>query len=148
MNLVDANVLIYAVNEADPKHEASRSWLDDALQGPEAVGFAWLVLLAFLRLSTRVGLFPHPLPVEEALSRVREWTDQPPSVVLEPTPRHLEIVAGLLLDAGTGGNLVSDAHLAAMALEYDATVVSFDSDFGRFTGLRWHQPALVTGSDQ
>lgn len=148
MKLVDANVLIYAVNEVDPKHEASRSWLDHALGGSEAVGFTWLVLLAFLRLSTRVGLFPDPLPVEEALARVREWTDQPPSVVLEPTPRHLELVAGLLLDAGTGGNLVSDAHLAALALEYDATVVSYDSDFSRFTGLRWHQPVPVPGSDQ
>lgn len=140
MKLVDANVLVYAVNEADPKHEESRSWLDDALDGSETIGFAWLVVLAFLRLSTKVGLFPAPLSVQGALDRVREWIDQPPSVTLEPTSRHLEIVAGLLVETGTAGNLVSDAHLAALALEHDATVVSYDRDFGRFTGLRWHPP--------
>lgn len=142
MKLVDANVLIYAVNDSDPKHAESRSWLDDALVGRETVGFAWMVVLAFLRLSTKVGLFPDPLSVPEALHRVREWTEQPASVMVEPTPRHLEITAGLLLDAGTGGNLVSDAHLGALALEHGATVVSYDSDFGRFTGLQWHPPRI------
>ncbi|MDQ3304930.1 MAG: type II toxin-antitoxin system VapC family toxin [Actinomycetota bacterium] len=145
MKLVDANVLIYAVNEADPKHEVSRDWLDDSLGGSEAIGFAWLVVVAFLRLTTKVGLFPDPLAVPEALARVREWTDQAVSVMVEPTPRHLEIVAGLLVEVGTGGNLVSDAHLAALALEHDATVVSHDGDFGRFTGLRWHPPRPPAG---
>lgn len=140
MNLVDANVLLYAVNEDDPKHEPSRTWLDGALAGPGTVGFSWVVLLAFLRLSTKVGLFPHPLPVEAALSQVRAWTAEPAAVVVEATPRHLDVLAGLLRTAGTGGNLASDAHLAALAVEHGATVVSFDHDFGRFAGLRWHQP--------
>jgi uncharacterized protein len=140
VNLVDANVLLYAVNEADPKHEQSRAWLDAALSGRETVGFAWTVLLAFMRLSTKVGLFPDPLAVRDAMATVREWTEQPPSVIVEATPRHLELVSGLLVTAGTGGNLVSDAHLAALALEHDATVVTHDTDFARFTGLRWHAP--------
>lgn len=140
MKLVDVNVLLYAVNEADPKHEPSRAWLDGALASPEPVGFAWVVILAFLRLSTKVGLFPNPLPVAGATARVRAWTDLPASVVVAPTARHLDLLAGLLSETGTGGNLVVDAHLAALALSHDATVVTWDSDFGRFSGVRWERP--------
>lgn len=140
MKIVDANVLLYAVNEADPKHEPSRSWLDGALSGGDTVGFSWLVLLAFLRLSTRVGLFPHPLTPGEALDRVRAWLAQPSGVIVEPTPRHLDLLAGLLATEGTGGNLVSDAHIAALALEHDSPVVTYDRDFGRFGGVVWERP--------
>lgn len=140
MNLVDTNVLLYAVNEADPKHDECRRWLDAAVGGPGTVGFSWTVILAFLRLATKVGLFPRPLPVGGALERVREWTAQPACVVVEPTPRHLTVLAGLLAEVGTGGNLVSDAHLAALAVEHDATLITYDSDFGRFAGVRWHPP--------
>ncbi len=143
MNLVDANVLLYAVNEADPKHEESREWLDGALGEGEAVGFAWTVLLAFLRLSTKVSLFPNPLPVRDALARVSEWIEQPPSVIVEPTPRHLALVSGLLAETGTGANLVADAHLAALALEHDANVITYDTDFARFNGVRWRAPGLA-----
>lgn len=145
MNLVDANVLLYAVNEADPKHDQSRDWLDAALARQEVVGLAWTVLLAFLRLSTKVGLFPDPLPVRHAVDQVRAWVSQPPSVIVEPTPRHLDLVAGLVVGTGTGGNLVSDAHLAALALEHDATVITYDADFGRFAGVRWHPPRPPAG---
>lgn len=141
MNIVDANVLLYAVNEADPRHEQSRAWLDEALTGIEVVGFSWTVLLAFLRLSTRAGLFPRPLPVAVALATVRAWTEQPASVLVNSTPRHLDVLAGLISTTGAGGNLTSDAHLAALALEHDAAVVTFDTDFGRFAGVRWREPA-------
>lgn len=141
MKLVDANVLLYAVNEADPRHAAAHRWLDGALNGPEAVGFAWTVLLAFLRLVTKVGLFPNPMPVPAALGQVEEWLARPSGVVVDPTRRHLPLLAGLVSAVGTGGNLVGDAHLAALALEHDATVVTYDSDFGRFTGVRWEAPA-------
>lgn len=141
MKLVDANVLLYAVNEDDPKHDDSRSWLDGALSGTESIGFAWPVLLAFLRLSTKVGLFPNPLTVGEAMLRVQAWVGQPPAVILEATPRHLDLLGGLLAGTGTGGNLVSDAHLAALALEHDAMVITYDADFGRFKGVRWRRPA-------
>lgn len=140
MNLVDANLLLYAVNEADTEHDRARSWLDGALSGTEAVGFSWVVLLAFLRLSTKVGLFPRPLPTADALGIVRAWLDQGPSVVVEPTPRHLDVLGGLLSPVGAAGNLTTDAHLAALAVEHDATIVTYDSDFGRFPGVRWAIP--------
>lgn len=140
MKLVDANVLLYAVNESDERHREARGWLDDALNGREPLGFAWVVLLAFLRLSTKVGLFPHPLPVVDATRQVEEWTNQPPSVVVQPTTQHLALVTGLVTATGTGGNLVSDAHLAALASEHGATVITYDSDFGRFPGVTWRSP--------
>ncbi len=143
MNLVDANVLLYALNESDPKHDESRGWLDDALGGAEAVGFAWVVVLAFLRLSTKTGLFPNPLPPGDAIDRVRDWTTQPAAVLVEPTRRHLDVVAGLLAAVGAGGNLVNDAHLAALALEYDATVITYDNDFSRFVGVGWRPPSTA-----
>jgi len=142
VNLVDANVLLYAVNGDDPKHRESREWLEGALGGGggETVGFAWAALLAFLRLSTKVGLFPDPLPVREALACVKEWVDQPAGAIVESSTRHFELLGGLLNSVGTGGNLVGDAHLAALALEHDATVITYDSDFGRFAGVRWRRP--------
>lgn len=140
MRAVDANVLLHAVNSAADRHREARSWLDAALSGGATVGFSWVVLLAFLRLSTKAGLFPRPLPVDAALARVRAWLAQPTSVVLEPTPRHLEVLAGLVTTTGTGGNLTSDAHLAALAVEHRATVVTYDRDFGRFPGVSWQEP--------
>ena len=141
MRVVAANVLLYAVNEDSPHHRVARSWLDRALRGSEAVGFAWVVLLAFLRLSTRPGLFPAPLTLDEAADAIELWLDQPPAVVLEPTERHVRLLRGLLDRSGTAANLVNDAHLAALALEHGAALVSFDRDFARFEGLRWRAPA-------
>jgi uncharacterized protein len=142
VNIVDANVLLYAVNEADPKHDVSRRWLDGALSAAEPVGFGWIVILAFLRLSTKVGLFPHPLELPEALATVRLWLAAAPSVILEPTPRHFEVFASLIGETGAGGNLTSDAHLATLAVELDAVVVTFDSDFERFAGVRRQEPVI------
>lgn len=140
MKLVDANVLLYAVNSSEPRHDDAREWLDGALGGRETVAFTWVVLLAFLRLSTRAGLFPSPLPIADALAQVRDWTAQPPSVLLEPTGRHLDVLAGLLTDVGAGGNLVTDAHLATLAVEHHATVITYDADFARFRGVAWARP--------
>lgn len=141
MNLVDANVLLAAVNEADARHERARGWLDGALTGPASVGFAWVSLLAFLRLSTKVGLFPRPLSVRDAVDIVREWLGQPAAVVVHETPSHLDILEDLLRNLGTGANLTSDAHLAALAIEHRGSVVTFDTDFARFPGVRWSEPA-------
>lgn len=140
MIVVDVNVLLYAVNESEPRHEQARSWLDGALTGPETIGFAWLVLLAFLRISTRPGLFPEPLGVEGALRRVEAWLAQPAAMIVEPTTRHLPVLSELLGAVGAGGNLTSDAHLAALAVEHRATVVTYDTDFSRFPGARWRTP--------
>ncbi|MHB1583752.1 MAG: TA system VapC family ribonuclease toxin [Acidimicrobiales bacterium] len=144
MNLVDANVLLYAVNESDERHDEARGWLDGALGSGDTVAFSWAVLLAFLRLSTKVGLFPNPLSTDQAVDRVRRWTGHPAGVVVEPTARHLVLLSGLLAEVGSGGNLVSDAHLAALALELDAVVVTYDNDFDRFTGVRWRRPDELT----
>jgi len=140
VQLVDANVLLYAVNEDAPPHSAARDWLDGALGGAETVGFAWIVLLAFLRLATHAAVFPHPLTVEAAVEAVDGWLAQPAAVVVQPTPRHLAVLRGLLAETGPAANLVNDAHLAALALEHGAGIVSFDRDFGRFAGIRWSPP--------
>ncbi|MPZ65007.1 MAG: PIN domain-containing protein [Pseudonocardiaceae bacterium] len=141
MKIVDANVLLYAVNESAQRHDEAVTWLDGALNGRTTVGFSWVSLLAFLRLSTKIGLFPSPLTVEQAAERARAWLSQPTSVLLEPTARHLDVLCGLLAPLGGGGNLVNDAHLAALAIEHRGEVVTYDSDFGRFAGVSWSTPA-------
>ena len=140
MQLVDANVLLYATNQDAEEHALASRWLDGALSGTEPVAFAWIVLLAYLRLVTRPGLFPQPLATTEAVEQLEGWLAQPPAVVVQPGPRHLALLAGLLQPLGTAANLVNDAHLAALALENSAVVVSFDNDFGRFSGVRWRRP--------
>lgn len=140
MLVVDANVLLYAVNERAPEHKAATGWLGEALNGSEAVAFAWTVILAFLRVSTRPALFPRPLTTAEAIDILERWLGQPPAVTLEPTPRHLTLLRGLFEAVRGGGNLVGDAHLAALALEHGAAIVSFDRDFARFEGLRLVRP--------
>jgi hypothetical protein len=141
VKLVDANVLLYAVNRDSIRHEESRDWLDRALNGADTVAFAWVVLLAFVRLSTKRQVFPEPLTVSAALRQVEDWLAQPPAVVVEPTARHLGIVYELLAPLGSGGNLVNDAHLAALAIEHRCQVVSYDQDFARFPGVRVGAPA-------
>ena len=140
MKLVDANVLLYAVNVDARHHERSRRWLDGTLSGGGTVAFAWVALLAFVRLSTKVGLFPAPLSVPAAMDRVDAWLGTPAAVLVDPTVRHAQIVRDLLAPLGTGGNLVNDAHLAALAIEHRAGVVSFDNDFARFAGVSWEPP--------
>lgn len=140
MLLVDANVLIHAVNQRAREHEAAHRWLSEALDGPEAVAFAWTVLLAFLRLATHPAVFANPLTADQATQLLERWLGAPAAVTLVPTRRHLALLRGLLDRAGTAGNLVGDAHLAALALEHGATVVSFDRDFGRFEGVAWRLP--------
>jgi len=140
MILLDANLLIYAVNEDAPLHRKAKRWLESAMSGPEAVGFSWNVLLAFVRLTTRAGLFQRRLPVETAFDLVDSWLDRPCATIVHPGPRHLLVLRELLLPLGTGGNLTSDAHLAALAIEYGAELCSSDTDFARFEGLKWRNP--------
>lgn len=141
MKIVDANVLLYAVNSASEHHKASRTWLDGALSGADTVAFAWVPMLAFLRLSTKIGLFPSPLAPSEAMRQVVDWSTAAGATVVGPTPRHGDILHGLLTPlGGAGGNLVNDAHLAALAIEHRASIVSYDNDFGRFDGVRWDTP--------
>ncbi|MDQ6777631.1 MAG: type II toxin-antitoxin system VapC family toxin [Actinomycetota bacterium] len=140
MVIVDANVLLYAVDRAGIKHERSRSWLDTSLAGTEAVGLAWIALLAFVRLGTNASIFPSAMTTEDATSQVEAWLAAPATVVAQPTPRHASLLRGLLRDTGTAGNLTTDAHLAALALEHGADIVSYDRDFARFPGIRHRLP--------
>lgn len=141
MNIVDANVLLCAVNPSAADHAVAKRWLDGALGGGSPVGLAWVVLLAVIRLTTRPGLFPRPLSVEEAHGLVRHWIGAPSAVVVHPGERHLDLLSGLLDDVGSAGNLTNDAHLAALALEHGGQIVSFDADFDRFPKVRWSRPS-------
>lgn len=140
MKVVDANLLLYAHNRAAPQHRAARRWLEDALSGVETVAFTWIGILAFLRLSTRRGVFPQPLEPREAFDIVESWLAQPCAAVVEPGARHVPTLRDLLLPLGTAGNLTTDAHLAAVAIEHGAELCSCDGDFARFRSLRWVHP--------
>lgn len=143
MNVVDANVLLYAVNEQSVHHDEARTWLDRALSGGAIVGFSWIVVMAFVRLATKPNLFPNPLTVEGAFERVEHWLSSPAATMVEPTSGHVSVVRSLLMSSGTAGNLVSDAHLAALALEHRGRLVSYDSDFARFPDVVWVTPATA-----
>jgi toxin-antitoxin system PIN domain toxin len=140
VKLVDANVLLYAVNEDAPRHEQSRDWLDRGLSGADTIGLAWVPLLAFVRLATRAALFESPLAVDDALQQVSDWLAAPGAVAVHPGPSHAEHLGRLLGAVGVGGNLVNDAHLAALSLEHRGEVVSYDNDFDRFPDVRWSRP--------
>jgi toxin-antitoxin system PIN domain toxin len=140
VKLPDVNVLLYAVDEDSRHHAGARAWLEEALSGTETVAFCWSVLLAFVRLSTRAVVFERPLDSDEALDLVEGWLDQPCATVVEPTVRHAATLRDLLRPLGTAGNLTTDAHLAALAIEHGAELCSYDVDFSRFAGLRWLNP--------
>ncbi|MFV2064339.1 MAG: type II toxin-antitoxin system VapC family toxin [Chloroflexota bacterium] len=140
MKIVDVNILLYAVNRDSEQHDRARAWLDGALGRPEPVGFAWSVVLAFLRISTHPAVFARPLTTAESVATMRAWLSQPSATIIDPTSRHLDVLAGLIATAGTAGNLVNDAHLAALTVESAAELISFDPDFERFAGLRWSKP--------
>ena len=142
MIVPDVNLLIYAVNEEAPFHEEAKAWLEAALSGNETVGLSWNVVLAFLRVTTRPGLFRKPLKVGTAFDLVSTWLDQSSVTIVHPGPRHLHLLSSLLAPLGIGGNLGSDAHLAALAIEQGAELHSSDSDFSRFTGLKWRNPLV------
>ena len=140
MIVVDANLLIYVVNRDDPQHGAARRWWEALLSGNEAVGLPWVVALAFVRITTRQGLLPRSLTVEQATDYVAEWTRQPHVSLLVPGPRHWAIFAALVRRTGAAGNLATDAHIAALAIENGATIASADRDFERFGQVPFVDP--------
>src|SRR5579863_1618476 len=140
MIVPDVNLLIYAVDRGAPLHRQARRWLEERISGSETIGLPWNVLLAFLRITTRQGPLRHPLSRDQAFDLVESWLDQPSVVVLHPGPRHARLLRDLLEPLGTGGNLTSEAHLAAIAIEHGAELCSSDTDFMRFQGLRWRNP--------
>ncbi|MCB0912564.1 MAG: type II toxin-antitoxin system VapC family toxin [Propionibacteriaceae bacterium] len=132
MYVVDTNVLIYAVNTAAPQHPAAHGWLTSALSQGQTVGLPWVSVLGFVRLTTNPRIMPQPISVPDALAAVAVWTSRPNAVLLEPGPRHLVLLGELLGAAGTGGNLTTDAHIAALALENRCPVATFDRGIARF----------------
>lgn len=143
MRLVDANLLLYSVDAGSPHHEPARSWLDGELSSDRPTGFAWVVLLAFVRISTNARLYDAPLGVAEAMDHVDAWLGQPHSTVVAPGRRHASLLRTLLAPLGTGANLTSDAHLAALALEHGAVICSADTDFQRFKDVRVENPLIT-----
>ncbi len=139
MKLPDINVLLHAVNQDAPQHGSARHWVVAAFAETGGVALAWAALLGFVRLSTRRGILNQPLPVADALGLMHDWLAHPNSQLVHPGARHEALVSRLLLGAGTAGNLTTDAHLAAMAIEHGATLVSFDRDFERFAGLSFER---------
>jgi toxin-antitoxin system PIN domain toxin len=142
LRVVDTNVLLYSVNSSSPFHEQAVGWLDTALSGKASVGLPWMSLLGFIRISTRPDVFTRPLSVDEALDAVDDWLTSPAAHVLHPGERHPAILRTLLNGRGRAGTLPGDAHLAALAIEHRGVVVSFDSDFERFPGVRWKRPSI------
>ncbi|WP_343292747.1 TA system VapC family ribonuclease toxin [Vandammella animalimorsus] len=137
MLLPDTNVLLNAVHADSPQHAQAKQALEAAMLDTRGMALAWVVLIGFVRLSTKRGILPAPLDVAEALGVVDEWLAHPRTRVLEPGPLHAGIFGRLLLSAGTAGNLTNDAHIAALAIEHQAEVLTFDKDFARFSGLRY-----------
>ncbi len=140
MILPDVNLLLYATDSTSDHHESAAAWWKACLGGTEVVGIPWVTTLAFLRLTTNPRVYASPMSSEQALVIVRQWFAFSHVVALEPTARHLDTLAGLLGPTGTAANLVTDAHLAAIAIENGATLHSADHDFRRFPGLSWKNP--------
>src|SRR5579864_5210084 len=140
MIIPDVNILIYAYDTDSANHEIAKAWWRDALRLSRPVGIPWATSIGFIRLVTNRGVFQRPMAVHEAVVIVRSWLRQPRVRVLIPGEGHGDILFGLLEELGTAGNLTSDAHLAALAMEYQAEVASTDSDFARFPRLRWFNP--------
>ncbi len=138
--LVDANILLYAVDTASPFHDKARMWLEAALNGPRRVGIPWQSLTAFVRIATNPRALAEPLSPDEAWEEVEAWLDAAVAWIPQPGHGHRQILGRLLRDLDLRANLVSDAVLAALCIEHGLTMVSADSDFARFTEIGWHNP--------
>jgi toxin-antitoxin system PIN domain toxin len=145
MILVDTNLLLYAVNGDSPHHPAASTWLTTQIRAGVPIGLPWLVLVAFVRLTTSTRVFPRPLTIEEAMACVNDWLSLPTVNPAEPAPRHWNTLQRLLLRSGAAGNLTNDAHIAAIAIDRGCLLCSADNDFHRFEGLQFHNP-LDAGS--
>lgn len=140
MILPDINLLLYAYNRDSPSHASALAWWEALMNGTQPVGLAWVVLLGFIRISTHPRLLSTPLSSARACDITRSWIAQPQVILLSPGNRHADILFGLLAEIGTAGNLTTDAHLAALAIEHQAELHTTDADFSRFSGLRWVNP--------
>ncbi|MBM3852690.1 MAG: type II toxin-antitoxin system VapC family toxin [Verrucomicrobia bacterium] len=140
MMLVDANLLLYAEDSLAVHHEVAREWWDEQLSGTEPVLLCWPVLTAFIRIGTNARLHRRPLTLKEAVERVQSWLEQPCVRLIQPSEQHWPIFQRMLRGGHATANLVSDAHLAALAVEHNCLLCSTDADFDRFPGLKWRNP--------
>lgn len=145
MIVPDVNLLLYSYDTSSPAHTAALAWWRACLTGDEAVGLVEVVVFGFLRVATSPRVYSHPMTVAEAGGHVRSWLKQPMVRVLDSTPKHVDIVLGLVEAAGTAANLVTDAQIAAAALEHGGVVHTTDTDFMRFPGVRWFNPLTREG---
>jgi len=140
VRLVDLNILLYAVNADSELHPRAKPWLENTIGGSEGVAMAWIVILGFLRIVTSRRVFTQPHDPDAAIAIVEGWLARPNVVLLNPGPNHWRVLQSLLSEAGSAGNLTSDAHLAALAIEHDCELCSADADFSRFRRLSWVNP--------
>jgi len=140
MKVIDINLLIYAINRDAPDHSAAKKWLEASLSEDEPIGLAWVVILGFMRITTNGRIMPNPLTPDVSFQIIDDWLQQPQVECIVPTANHWSTLKELLLPLGTAANLTSDAHLAALAIEYGARLYSTDNDFIRFPNLRWTNP--------
>jgi toxin-antitoxin system PIN domain toxin len=140
VKLPDVNLLLYAYDSKSARQDTAREWLEETLSGAETVAFPWAVVVGFVRISTNPAIFAAPWDASDALDVVDAWLAQPCVTVVHPTDRHSAVLRELLTPLGAAGNLTTDAHLAALAIEHGATLYSCDNDFSRFRGLRWTDP--------
>jgi hypothetical protein len=143
--IVDANLLLYAVDSRSAHHHKARAWLESALNGVVQVGLPWPSLLAFVRIATHPRVSRHPLTGEDAWRIVEAWLAVPTVWIPHPTPRHAEVMGRLVRSYGLTGNLLPDAHLAALSIEHGVELCSADTDFARFAEIRWINPLYPTG---
>ena len=140
MIIPDVNLLVCAYDSSSRRHEAAREWWEASMNGTGSVGIPWIVIPGFIRIATHSRILENPLEVDGACARVRTWIARPNAIIVHPGARHADILFNLIEAAGTGGNLTTDAHLAALAIEHQAEIHSTDADMARFPGLRWVNP--------
>jgi toxin-antitoxin system PIN domain toxin len=140
MILPDVNVLVHAHNPDSTVHEKARFWWDTCLAGTEGVGLAWAAILGFVRITTNRRIVARPLPVQDVMERLQTWFVLPHVHIAQPSDKHFDRLRAELEQLGTAGNLTTDAHLAVLAMERGYILYSTDTDFARFSGLRWINP--------
>jgi toxin-antitoxin system PIN domain toxin len=140
VTIIDANILLYAYNADAPQQAAASKWLANLLATSDTIGLPWVTIWAFLRICTNSRIWANPLHAQQAFAIVGEWLSQPGVVILQPGPRHAELLERIVVEHHATGALMTDAVLAAIAIEQGATLASSDQDFRRFRALRWINP--------
>jgi len=140
MILLDVNLLVYAHDASSRHHAQARPWWENQLNGSQMIGLSWVALLGFIRLMTNPRIYQNPYSPPEILAIVGAWLEQPHVKIIHPSEHHFARLANLIAAIGTAGNLTTDAHLAALAIERGLILQTTDADFARFPGLKWHNP--------